>query len=45
MLAHLSSIRLEQLFVTTYAEPLARRLAEFQPGRARVESLRAQQVG
>jgi len=43
MLAHLSSIRLEQLFVTT--QPLARRLAEFQPGRARVESLRAQQVG
>ena len=42
MLAHLSTTPgLEQIFVTTYEEVLARRLAEFQPGRVRVEYLRA----
>jgi DNA repair exonuclease SbcCD ATPase subunit len=46
MLAHLSATPgLEQIFVTTYEEPLARRLAEFQPGRVRVEYLRAEHVG
>ena len=46
MLAHLSTTPgLEQIFVTTYEEPLARRLAEFQPGRVRVEYLRAEHVG
>jgi len=45
MLAHLSaSPGLEQIFVTTYEEPLARRLAEFQPGRVRVEYLRTEHV-
>jgi chromosome segregation ATPase len=45
MLAHLSTTPgLEQIFVTTYEEPLARRLAEFQPGRVRVEYLRAEHV-
>jgi len=45
MLAHLSTTPgLEQLFVTTYEEPLARRLAEFQPGRVRVEYLRTEHV-
>ena len=46
MLAHLSTTPgLEQIFVTTYEEPLARRLAELQPGRVRVEYLRAEHVG
>jgi len=45
MLAHLSTTPgLEQIFVTTYEEPLARRLAEFQPGRVRVEYLRTEHV-
>jgi hypothetical protein len=45
MLAHLSTTPgLEQSFVTTYEELLARRLAEFQPGRVRVEYLRAEHV-
>ena len=45
MLAHLSTASgLEQIFVTTYEEPLARRLAEFQPGRVRVEYLRTEHV-
>lgn len=45
MLAHLSTaLGLEQILVTTYEEPLARRLAEFQPGRVRVQYLRAEQV-
>ena len=45
MLAHLSGAAgLEQIFVTTYDEPLARRLAEFQPGRVRVEYLRTEHV-
>ncbi|MEW6153378.1 MAG: ATP-binding protein [Actinomycetota bacterium] len=40
-LAHLSAPGgLEQIFVTTYEEPLARRLAELQPARARVQYLR-----
>ncbi len=40
-LAHLSATGgLEQIFVTTYEEPLARRLAELQPGRVRVQYLR-----
>lgn len=40
-LAHLSAAGgLEQIFVTTYEEPLARRLAELQPGRVRVQYLR-----
>jgi chromosome segregation ATPase len=42
-LAHLSSAGgLEQIFVTTYEEPLARRLAELQPGRVRVQYLRTE---
>lgn len=46
MLAHLSTTPgLDQIFVTTYEEPLARRLAEFQPGRVRVEYLRTEHVG
>jgi len=46
MLAHLSTTPgLEQIFVTTYEEPLARRLAEFQPGRVRVQYLRTEHVG
>ena len=45
MLAHLSTTPgLEQIFVTTYEELLARRLAELQPGRVRVEYLRAEHV-
>lgn len=45
MLAHLSTaLGLEQILVTTYEEPLARRLAEFQPDRVRVRYLRAEQV-
>jgi DNA repair exonuclease SbcCD ATPase subunit len=45
MLAHLGSgPDLEQIFVTTYEEPLARRLAESQPNRVRVEYLRTEQV-
>lgn len=45
MLAHLGTTPgLEQIFVTTYEEPLARRLAEFQPGRVRVEYLRTEHV-
>lgn len=45
MLAHLSAASgLEQILVTTYEEPLARRLAEFQPGHVRVQYLRAEQV-
>jgi len=40
-LAHLSAAAgLEQIFVTTYEEPLARRLAHLQPGRVRVQYLR-----
>ncbi|MDQ4089606.1 MAG: hypothetical protein M3163_04785, partial [Actinomycetota bacterium] len=40
-LAHLSAAGgLEQIFVTTYEEPLARRLADLQPGRVRVQYLR-----
>lgn len=40
-LAHLSAAGgLEQIFVTTYEEPLARRLAGLQPGRVRVQYLR-----
>ena len=40
-LAHLSAPGgLEQIFVTTYEEPLARRLADLQPGRVRVQYLR-----
>jgi len=40
-LAHLSAAGgLEQIFVTTYEERLARRLAELQPGRVRVQYLR-----
>jgi len=46
MLAHLSTTPgLGQIFVTTYEELLARRLAELQPGRVRVEYLRAEHVG
>jgi DNA repair exonuclease SbcCD ATPase subunit len=42
-LAHLSAgSGLEQIFVTTYEEPLARRLAELQPGRVHVQYLRAE---
>lgn len=42
-LAHLSGAGgLEQIFVTTYEEPLARRLAELQPGRVRVQYLRTE---
>ncbi|MGH9222933.1 MAG: hypothetical protein ACRD2W_03845, partial [Acidimicrobiales bacterium] len=42
-LAHLSAPGgLEQIFVTTYEEPLARRLAELQPGRVRVQYLRTE---
>ena len=42
-LAHLSATGgLEQIFVTTYEEPLARRLAELQPGRVRVQYLRTE---
>ncbi len=42
-LAHLSSPGgLEQIFVTTYEEPLARRLAELQPDRVRVQYLRTE---
>lgn len=42
-LAHLSAAGgLEQIFVTTYEEPLARRLAELQPGRVRVQYLRTE---
>jgi chromosome segregation ATPase len=45
MLAHLSTTPgLEQIFVTTYEEPLARRLAELQPSRVRVEYLRTEHV-
>jgi DNA repair exonuclease SbcCD ATPase subunit len=45
MLTHLSTASgLDQIVVTTYEEPLARRLAEFQPGRVRVQYLRAEQV-
>jgi DNA repair exonuclease SbcCD ATPase subunit len=45
MLAHLGTTPgLEQIFVTTYEEPLARRLAELQPGQVRVEYLRTEQV-
>ena len=45
MLAHLGTAPgLEQIFVTTYEEPLARRLAELQPGQVRVEYLRTEQV-
>jgi DNA repair exonuclease SbcCD ATPase subunit len=44
-LAHLSAPGgLEQIFVTTYEEPLARRLAELQPERVRVEYLRTEPV-
>jgi DNA repair exonuclease SbcCD ATPase subunit len=40
-LAHLTAAGgLEQIFVTTYEEPLARRLADLQPGRVRVQYLR-----
>ena len=46
MLAHLSTAPgLERIFVTTHEELLARRLAELQPGRVRVEYLRAEHVG
>jgi DNA repair exonuclease SbcCD ATPase subunit len=42
-LAHLSTAGgLEQIFVTTYEEPLARRLAELQPDRVRVQYLRTE---
>ena len=42
-LAHLSAAGgLEQIFVTTYEEPLAHRLAELQPGRVRVQYLRTE---
>ena len=42
-LAHLSAAGgLEQIFVTTYEEPLARRLAELQPDRVRVQYLRTE---
>ena len=42
-LAYLSAAGgLEQIFVTTYEEPLARRLAELQPGRVRVQYLRTE---
>ena len=42
-LAHLSAAGgLEQIFVTTYEEPLARRLADLQPGRVRVQYLRTE---
>ena len=45
MLAHLSTTAgLEQVFVTTYEEALARRLAELQPDRVRVKYLRAEHV-
>jgi len=45
MLAHLGTASgLEQIFVTTYEEPLARRLAEFQPAGVRVEYLRTEHV-
>lgn len=45
MLAHLSTAPgLEQIFITTYEEPLARRLAEFQPEQVRVEYLRVDHV-
>jgi len=45
MLAHMSTAPgLEQIFITTYEEPLARRLAEFQPGQVRVEYLRVEHV-
>lgn len=44
-LAHLTAPGgLEQIFVTTYEEPLARRLAELQPGRVRVQYLRTAPV-
>ena len=42
-LAHLSAAGgLEQIFVTTYEEPLARRLAERRPDRVRVQYLRTE---
>ena len=42
-LAHLSAAGgLEQIFVTTYEEPLARRLAELQPDHVRVQYLRTE---
>ena len=42
-LAHLSAAGgLEQIFVTTYEEPLARRLAELEPDRVRVQYLRTE---
>ncbi|HVL04868.1 MAG TPA: AAA family ATPase [Acidimicrobiales bacterium] len=42
-LAHLSAAGgLEQILVTTYEEPLARRLADLQPGRVRVQYLRTE---
>lgn len=45
MLAHLGTTPgLEQIFVTTYEEPLARRLSEFQPDQVRVEYLRTEHV-
>jgi DNA repair exonuclease SbcCD ATPase subunit len=45
MLAHLGTTSgLEQIFVTTYEEPLARRLSEFQPDQVRVEYLRTEPV-
>ena len=45
MLTHLGADPgLEQIFVTTYEEPLARRLAELQPSRVRVEYLRTEHV-
>ena len=45
MLAHLGTASgLEQIFVTTYEEPLARRLAEFLPAGVRVEYLRTEHV-
>jgi chromosome segregation ATPase len=44
-LAHLSGTGgLEQIFVTTYEEPLARRLADLQPDRVRVQYLRTEPV-
>lgn len=46
MLAYLSTAPgLQQIFITTYEEPLARRLAEFQPDQVRVEYLRVEHVG
>lgn len=44
-LAHLSGPGgIEQIFVTTYEEPLVRRLAELQPDRVRVQYLRTEPV-